>query len=137
MLTSQMDQVSEPPSHEKFGWFFAAVFALSGAYFKWKLASAWDMPMFMLALVFAALAVAAPKLLAPLNKLWFQLGMALGRLVSPIILGTIFFLLITPIAFFIKLSGRDVLHLKKRDVRSYWVKREPAGPEPESFNNQF
>ena len=56
---------------------------------------------------------------------------------SPIFLGAIFFLLITPIAIFFKLLGRDMLHLKKRDVSSYWVKREPAGPEPESFNNQF
>lgn len=134
---SATDKAFQLPSDRKFGWFFAAVFALSGAYFKWKLASAWDMPLFMLALVFAALAVAAPKLLAPLNKLWFQLGIVLGRLVSPIVLGAIFFLLITPIAVFMKLSGRDVLHLKKREVSSYWIKREPAGPEPESFNNQF
>ena len=131
------DEAIQLPSDRKFGWFFAAVFALSGAYFKWKLVSPWDMPLFMLALVFAALAVANPKRLAPLNKLWFRLGMVLGRLMNPIVLGAIFFLLITPIAVFMKLTGRDVLHLKKRDVHSYWIKREPAGPAPESFNNQF
>jgi len=137
ILTSLMDQTSQLPSDQKFGWFFAAVLALSGVYFKWKLASAWGIPLFMLGLVFAILAGAAPKLLAPLNKLWFQLGIALGRLVNPIVLGVIFFLLITPVAVFMKLVGRDVLHIKKREISSYWVKREPSGPEPESFKNQF
>ncbi len=131
------DQTTPMPSDKKFGLFFATVFTLSGAYFKWKLASAWDMPLFVTALVIAVLAVAAPKQLAPLNMLWFQLGMVLGRVVSPIVLGGIFFLLITPVAVFMKLVGRDELHLKKREVRSYWINREPAGPKPESFNNQF
>ena len=134
---SPTDPNSQMPSDRKFGWFLAAVFALSGAYFKWKHTSAWDMPLFMLALVFAVVAFAAPKLLARFNKLWFQVGMVLGRIVSPIVLGGIFFLLITPVAVFMRLLGRDALHLKKREVHSYWIKREPAGPEPESFNNQF
>ena len=130
-------QASQRPTDQKFGWFFAAVFAFGGAYSKFKLASAWDIPLFMLALVFAAVTVANPKLLAPLNRLWFQLGVVLGRLVSPIVLGVIFFLLITPIAVCMKLVGRDVLYLRKREVSSYWITRDPAGPEPESFKNQF
>jgi len=65
------------------------------------------------------------------------LGHLLGRIVSPIVLGLIFFVLITPVALFGRVAGRDPLRLKPRAISSYWVKREPAGPTPDSFKNQF
>jgi hypothetical protein len=126
------------PSDRKFGWFFVAVFALGGGYAFWQSHNiAWTISLFAVALAFLILAIAAPNLLAPLNKLWVQLGLLLGRIVSPIVLGLIFFVLITPVALVTRLGGRDALRLKKQNSASYWVDRDPIGPPPDSFKNQF
>jgi hypothetical protein len=61
----------------------------------------------------------------------------LGKVVSPLILGIMFFLMITPLAIGMKLAKRDVLFLKKRKTNSYWIDRNPQGPNSESFKNQF
>jgi hypothetical protein len=76
-------------------------------------------------------------LLRPLNKAWYQLGLFLGRFVSPIVLGILFFIVITPVAIVMRLSGRDALKLRRQDVSSHWIDRKPPGPEPESFKEQF
>lgn len=81
--------------------------------------------------------VIAPTLLAPLNKAWYQLGLMMGRVVSPVVLGALFFIVITPVALFMRLIGRDALRIKKQQVPSYWIKRDPTGPMPESFKDQF
>lgn len=83
------------------------------------------------------LTVIAPSRLSPLNRLWFRLGVLLGKVVSPLVLGVMFFLLITPAALVTRLLGRDALMLKKRSVSSYWVDRIPPGPPGDSFKNQF
>ena len=75
---------------------------------------------------------------APLNRLWFRFGELLHRIVSPIALGVIFFGVVTPYAVVMRLFGRDALLLRKGSARpSYWVRREPPGPPPDSFHNQF
>lgn len=125
------------PSNQKFGVLFAFVFVLVSAYAFWKGYAAWAATLIVLAAVFVAITVIAPTWLAPLNKLWYQLGMLLGHIVSPIVLGLIFFVLITPTAVISRFFGRDVLLIKKRAVSSYWVERTPLGPQPESFKNQF
>ena len=76
------------------------------------------------------------KLLGVLNKGWIKLSDLLGKIVSPIILGLIFFLLITPLALILKLFGRDVLKLRRINAKTYWSK--PISElDPESFKNQF
>jgi hypothetical protein len=65
------------------------------------------------------------------------LGLFLGRFVSPIVLGILFFIVITPVAIATRLAGRDALKLRKQDVDSHWIDRKPPGPEPESFKEQF
>lgn len=95
------------------------------------------MAFFIAAALFLVAALVRPSLLAPLNKAWFELGLLLGKIVSPIVLGAIFFLLITPVAICSRFFGRDQLRLKKQKVNSYWVQREPIGPDAESFKNQF
>jgi hypothetical protein len=73
------------------------------------------------------LAAVQPSLLAPLNKLWFKLGMLLGRIVSPIVLGIIYYLWITPIAFLMRTAGKKFLALDfEPEAKSYWIIREPA-----------
>ena len=125
------------PSNQKFGWVFACIFGLGGAYAIYQSNIGWATGLFALAMLFALAAVVVPTVLAPLNRLWFRLGILLGRIISPIVLGIMFFLLITPVAVVARLCGRDALRIKRRRVTTYWVDREPKGPAPESFKNQF
>ena len=127
----------ELPSNRKFGLFFAAIFAIASAYFitedshtiAWLFAGS--------AIVFAVLALTQSDILLPLNKLWMRFGLLLGMIVSPIVLGAIFFVIFTPIGFLMRLFGRDELRLKRTSAASYWKVREPSGPSADSFKNQF
>jgi hypothetical protein len=90
------------------------------------------------AIFFGASAILAPKLLAPLNRLWARIGQILHHFVSPIALGLIFYLTVLPTGFLLRIFGKDPLKLRiDLSVNSYWVKREPQSPSAESFNNQF
>ena len=91
----------------------------------------------ILSVVFATMTLVVPQLLNPLNRIWYGLGLLLGKIVSPIVLGLMFFVLITPISLFTRLFGRDELKMKKRSVESYWVDRLPPGPSSDSFKNQY
>ena len=64
------------------------------------------------------------KILTPLNKIWFKFGIFLGKIVSPIVMSIIFFLVITPTGFFMKLIGKDLLRLKKKDRDTYWINKD-------------
>lgn len=91
-----------------------------------------------IALAFLAVSLIVPVWLAPLNRLWLKFGALLHRITSPIILGVMFFGVITPIGFFMRLAGKDLLRLKfDRDCTSYWIKREPPGPDKSSLKRQF
>jgi hypothetical protein len=125
------------PSSQKFGWFFCMVFSAMAAYMLWQSSSAWATCFSVLAGLSASLTLFFPAALTPFNRLWFRLGILLGKVVSPIVLALLFFVLITPVAILTRIFGRDELLMKKRNVASYWIDREPAGPSPESFKNQF
>lgn len=77
------------------------------------------------------------KILLTINNFYFKFGLLLGKLINPIVLGLIFFLLITPLSLLLRIFGRDTLNLKKQNVQSYWINRSPPGPGPETFKNQF
>lgn len=126
------------PSERSFGILFFVVFLLVAGYGWIKGFS--DLVIYgsiLLSFFFLLTGLFAPSVIRPLNKLWFQLGLLMGRVVSPIVLGILFFIVITPIALLMRIFGRDELKLKKRNVNSYWVERQPHGPDPESFKNQF
>ena len=90
------------------------------------------------AAVFALVAMAKPALLARLNRLWMKLGILLGKVVSPIALGILFYGVLTPMAVAIRLTGKDPLRLKlDPGADSYWIPRKPPGPSPDSMTNQF
>ena len=74
-------------------------------------------------LIFLFLGLINSNLLTPLNKMWFKLGMTLGKIVSPIIMGVIFFLVVTPIGFIMRIIGKDLLNLKFNKEESYWIKK--------------
>ena len=123
-------------SERKFGLFFGLVFIVAATY-AWRAAlPALAVLLGILATGLALLTQAKPHTLLTFNKLWVQLGMLIGRFVSPIVLGFFFFVLITPVSLVTRLFGRDKLRLKQRQASSYWIEREPIGPTPESFNNQ-
>ena len=128
---------NQPPSNKKFGLFFSGIFALMTAYAYLKFRSEFAIFELMTSALFAIAAFLTPQILTPLNRLWFSLGLLLGKIVSPIALGLIFFLLITPVALVARLFGRDELKIKKRTVKSYWVDRSPPGPPSDSFKNQY
>ena len=80
----------------------------------------------------------APRLLKPLNRLWFLVGMALHHVVSPVVMGLLFFLTVTPIGLIARAMGKDSLRLKRDDAAaSYWILRQPPGPSPERMRRQF
>ena len=79
-----------------------------------------------------------PRWLAPLNRLWLKFGELLHRITSPIILGIMFFGVITPVGWLMRRTGKDLLRMKfDREAPSYWIKREPPGPDKTSLKRQF
>ena len=85
--------------------------------------------------LFLILGLLNSKILTPLNKLWFRFGLFLGKIISPIIMGVIFFLVVTPIGLLMRLFGKDVLNLKlNKKKNSYWI--EKVGPKSK-MKNQF
>ncbi len=93
---------------------------------------------FGLAVAFAAAALIRPQILHPLNRAWFALGQLLHRVMSPLVMGLIFFFCITPIAWIMRRRGRDLLSLKRRpDLKSYWIERPAPPPDAQSMRNQY
>ncbi len=89
----------------------------------------------LISLMFLVLGLMNSSILGPLNKLWFKFGLLLGSFISPIVMGFVFFLVVTPIGLFMRLLGKDLLNLKKKNnLRSYWI--EKTGPKSK-MKNQF
>ena len=126
----------ELPSNRKFGFFFTFVSALAAIYFYYSANVTWTYVFIAAALAFLLVTLTKSDALLPLNKLWMRFGFLLGMIVSPIVLGFIFFGLFTPIALLMRISGRDELRLKFNEKASHWISRgEPINSE--SFKNQF
>ena len=87
---------------------------------------------------FLALALAAPRLLQPLNLAWAKVGLAIAKVMNPVVLGIIFFGVITPMGWLLRKTGKDLLNLKwQPEATTYWIPRNPPGPAPESMTKQF
>jgi uncharacterized membrane protein len=92
----------------------------------------------IVAAAFLAAALLRPALLAPLNRIWTWFGLLLHRAVSPLVLGMLFFLVVTPVALLMRAFGKDPLRLRfDREAGTYWIERRPPGPAPDSMRNQF
>lgn len=124
-------------SERAFGLTFTGFFGLlallawlgdSGFLFYWLAGSA----------AFLTVTLTRPGILRPLNRQWFRLGLLLNRLVSPLVLGGLFFLTITPIGWLMRLFRARPLNLAfDPAAETYWIRRDPPGPAPDSLKNQF
>jgi hypothetical protein len=133
----QREEVRKTASDRSFGLVLAGFLALVGALGLWRGSERWPLWLGLAALAFL-LALAAPGLLAPANRVWTKFGLLLHAIVSPMILGFIFYLCIAPIGYLMRLSGKDPLRLRyEPGADSYWIKRVPPGPPSDSFKNQF
>lgn len=125
------------PSNRSFGTLFTVVFALLGTYSWWRGSPvylwAWGLSTLMLLVT-----LAKPGWLTPANRAWMKLAELLNRIVSPVVLGVIFFGIFTPTAWVIRLMGRDAMkRCFEPATPTYWVKRDPPGPDPTALPNQF
>lgn len=124
------------PSNKHFGIFLISIFSLVTIYALYKAKLNLLLISSTLIVIIATLIFFKPHFLNPFNKAWMYFGFLLGRIVSPIILGILFFLLITPIALIMKIIGRDELELKAINFNSAWRKRG-SNQASDSFKNQF
>tara|TARA_Y100000590_G_scaffold213372_1_gene241768 strand:+ start:31788 stop:32177 length:390 start_codon:yes stop_codon:yes gene_type:complete len=120
-------------SEKSFGIIFSLFFLIIAFY---PLMKGGDIRIWSLitSLVFLTLGLANSKILIPLNKLWFKFGLFLGKIITPLIMGFIFFLVVTPIGLLMKLLKKDLLNLKYNNDKSYWIKKD--GPKSK-MKNQF
>ena len=126
----------ELPSNRKFGFFFTFVFGVAAAYFFYHLNMTWAYVFVLASATFMVITLVKSDALLPLNKLWMRFGSLLGMIVSPIVLGIIFFGLFTPIATLMRLFGRDELRLKFSQKSSHWISRNEL-IKSDSFKHQF
>ena len=88
----------------------------------------------LISLFFLIFGIINSKILSPLNKIWFKFGIFLGKMISPIVMGLIFFLVVTPIGFLMRMLKKDILNLKFNESNSYWIEKT----DPKSkMKNQF
>lgn len=125
------------PSNRKFGYTFSIIFLLAGIFFGYKGYSVLSVGLLLLAIIFLGISVKKPDVLKPLNKLWMRLGLLLGLIISPIVIGLIYFLIFTPMGVTMRIFGRDELRLKPRTSQSYWKIRSTDKTTYGSFKNQF
>ena len=126
----------ELTSNRKFGFFFTFVFVVVAVYFFYSTKVMWAYAFTLASLIFLVITLVKSHALLPLNKLWMRFGLLLGMIVSPIVLGAIFFGLFTPIALVMRLSGRDELRLKFYKKPSHWILRRET-IKSDSFKHQF
>lgn len=126
-----------PGSTRGFALTMAGALVLIGLFFWWKddIAPWWAL---ILAAVFLLLEWLWAQALKPLNWLWFKLGMVLGSIMAPLVMGVIFFLVVTPTGLIRRALGKRSLDLGfDSRAASYWRRREPPGPDPKDLRRQF
>ena len=127
-----MDKVKKG-SNRSFGIVFFIFFLIIGTYpifFQGEL-RIWSL---IVSIIFLLLGIINSRFLTPLNLLWFKFGMLLGRIVSPIVMGLVFFLVVTPTGIIMRILNKDLLKLKKKNTKTYWIERSSIKSD---MKNQF
>jgi len=136
-LTSE--ETVKPPSEKSFGITFAVVFGLIAAWLFWRK----HVPIYSVlaaaaAIFFLAAGFLTPKLLRPVNLIWLKFGLLLHKIVNPIVMGLLFYVVFTPMGFIMRVAGKDPLSLKlDKGAASYWTPRQTTGEVEASMKNQF
>ena len=136
MKTSEL----ELPTNKKFGFFFTALFLIATTYFYINNASSSVVSALgIVTLSFFVATLVNPDVLLPLNRLWMRFGLLLGMIISPIVMGIIFFGLFTPMSLTMRLFRRDELRLRFKNKKTHWILRDfPDGDElSDSFKHQY
>lgn len=125
------------PSNQSFANVFAVFFALLAGFFAWK--GGFYVPFLIASGLCFIAGLLVPQWLTPLNRAWMRFGGLLHRIVSPVVLGIMYFCLVTPIGVFMRRFAKyDPMKSKyDQSTDSYWVDRTPPGPSPQSFPEQF
>lgn len=124
-------------SERSFGIVFTVVFGIIAL---WPLKNGGDIRLWAagIAGAFLVIALLAPALLKPLNTIWFKFGLLLHKIVSPIVMGVLYFLTVTPIGLLLKLFGKDILNQKlDREAETYWITISPEKAAQSSMRNQY
>ncbi len=121
------------PSNRNFGIVFFVVFLIIALWpvLKQNEIRIWSL---IISFIFFVLGLINSKLLTPLNKLWFKFGILLGNIISPIVMGIVFFLVVTPTGLVMRIFRKDILKLKKNSRDSYWINKDNTNS---SMRNQF
>ena len=121
------------PSNRNFGIVFFIVFLIIALWplLKQNEIRIWSL---IISFIFFVLGLINSKLLTPLNKLWFKFGILLGNIISPIVMGIVFFLVVTPTGLIMRFFRKDILKLKKNTSDSYWINKDDTNS---SMKNQF
>jgi Saxitoxin biosynthesis operon protein SxtJ len=131
------EETIKSSSDRSFGYVFAGVCALvaalswyhDGRHWAWWLVAA---------VLFALTGWLIPHWLRPLNRLWSKLGLLLAMVISPLVLAMLFYVCVTPIGWLMRLAGKDPLRLQYEPLaQTYWIRRDPPGPAPDTLKNQF
>ena len=128
-----MQKVIKLPSNRNFGIVFSIVFLIIAL---WPLLSQNEIRIWSLiiSVIFFSLGIINSKLLLPLNKIWFKFGIFLGNFIAPIVMGIIYFMVVTPTGLIMKMLGKDLLNLKKNNENSYWIEKDNSN---NNLKNQF
>tara|TARA_B110001452_G_C15050421_1_gene366805 strand:+ start:242 stop:625 length:384 start_codon:yes stop_codon:yes gene_type:complete len=121
------------PTNKNFGTVFFLVFLIISLFplLKNENIRIWSI---IIALVFLVLGLLNSKFLTPLNKIWFRFGIILGNFVSPIVMGIVFFVIVTPTSLIMRVLGKNLLNLKKGNKKTYWIERSKIKSK---MKNQF
>ena len=121
------------PTNRNFGFVFCIVFLLIAL---WPLLNENDVRIWALTIsaVFFILGSFNSNLLLPLNKLWFKFGILLGNIVAPIVMGIVYFFVVTPTGLIMRMLRKDLLNLKKNNKNTYWIDKDNSNS---NLKNQF
>ena len=128
-----MKQKIKIPSNKNFGIVFSIVFLIISL---WPLLNQNDIRIWSLIIsgIFLVLGLINSKLLLPLNKIWFKFGILLGNFIAPIVMGIVYFMVVTPTGLIMRLLGKDLLNLKRNNKHTYWIEKDNSNND---LKNQF
>ena len=126
------------PSNRSFGVLFVVVFSICAGVAWWRDIDGAAYALIGAAILIGLVTLVHPKWLAPFNRAWMRLAHLLNKIVSPVVLGVMYYGVITPFGLVMRLAGRDPMRRRfDRQAATYWIPRNPPGPPPDSLKDQF